>query len=157
MKDFSLYRKRIIPEECILLKGDEILSFEDNKLVTRWRTIHPRNDLDHGISAFFFDDGIKVSKFYQSDGSLVYWYIDIISHEWTDDSTLVVTDLLADVLIYPDGFVKVVDIDELSDALEDGKITQEQLTTALRLLDNLLKRIYSGKFKEIMSYIESYE
>lgn len=158
MKEFSLYRKRIIPEECILLKGDEIVSFESNKLVTKWSAIHPRPDLHHGISCFFLEDGIKVSKFYHEDGSLIYWYIDIISYEWTENETsLVITDLLADVLIYPDGFVKVVDIDELSDALEAGSISQDQLTSALRILDKLLKSIYDGSFSEIQNYIEKFE
>ena len=36
MKEFSLYRKRIIPDECILLKNDHIVSFENNRLVTTW-------------------------------------------------------------------------------------------------------------------------
>lgn len=156
MKDFAIYRKRIIPEECILLKGDEILSFENNSLITKWEVLHPREDFSHGISGYYLEDGFKVSKFLRKDGSLIYWYIDIISHEWTDENTLVVTDLLADILIYPDGFVKVVDIDELADALEDGKITKEQLSRALRVVDGLLKKIYSGEFKSVMENVEKF-
>ena len=39
MKEFSLYRRRIIPNECILLKDDEIVFFDNDKLVTRWNTM----------------------------------------------------------------------------------------------------------------------
>ena len=39
MKEFSLYRKRIIPDECILLKNDHIVSFENNRLVTTWSQV----------------------------------------------------------------------------------------------------------------------
>ena len=67
------------------------------------------------------------------------------------------TDLLADVLIYPDGFVKVVDLDELADAEEAGIITKEQLLKSLRTLDKLLGMIYSGDFKRIRDYVESFE
>ena len=66
-------------------------------------------------------------------------------------------DLLADVLIYPDGFVKVVDLDELADAEEAGIITKEQLLKSLRTLDKLLGMIYSGDFKRIRDYVESFE
>ena len=106
----------------------------------------------------FLEHGIKVSKFYYEDGRLLYWYIDIITHSWNEDkSSLTVIDLLADVLIYPDGFVKVVDLDELADAEEAGIITKDQLLKSLRTLDKLLGMIYSGDFKRIRDYVESFE
>lgn len=170
MKEFSLYRKRIIPKECILLKDDKIVSFEGNKLVTLWNVLRPKKDLHHGISCFFLSEGWKVSKFYDENNNLLYWYIDIISYEWKPDSrsdsfnpdsgnntSLYVTDLLADVIIYPDGFVKVVDVDELSDALESGDIDTATLCDSLRKLDGILKLIYSGEFEKLAGYVESFE
>ena len=158
MKEFSLYRRRIIPKECILLKDDEILSFKDDKLVTRWNTIRPKKDIKCGISCFFLTDGYKVSKFYGHDGSLLYWYIDIIAHQWdASSSSLYVTDLLADVIIYPDGFVKVVDVDELADAMETGDISTELLCDSLRKLNRILAMIYSGEFAQLANYIEQFE
>ena len=158
MKEFSLYRKRIIPKECILLKDDEILSFEDNRLVTRWNTIRPKKDIKCGISCFFLEEGYKVSKFYDHNDSLLYWYIDIISHEWDEaTASLYVTDLLADVIIYPDGFVKVVDVDELADAMETGDISTDLLCDSLRKLNRILAAIYSGEFKQLEQYIEKFE
>ncbi len=158
MKEFSLYRRRIIPKECILLKDDEIVFFEDSRLVTKWNTIRPKKDIHHGISCFFLAEGCKVSKFYGHDGSLLYWYIDIISHEWNENnSSLYVTDLLADVIIYPDGFVKVVDVDELADALEKKDISPEILCEALRKLNRILTDIYSGDFEKMKEFVESFE
>lgn len=158
MKEFSLYRRRIIPNECILLKDDEIVFFEEDKLVTRWNTIRPKKDIHHGISCFFLADGFKVSKFYGHDGSLLYWYIDIISHKWDKDTaSLYVTDLLADVIIYPDGFVKVVDVDELADALEKGDISTPTLCESLRKLNRILAMIYSDEFKKMKDFVESFE
>ena len=74
----TLYRKRIIPDECVLLKDDEILSYENNILVTKWKTLKPKKDLDHGFSCYFFDFGYKVSKFYDREHNLLYYYCDII-------------------------------------------------------------------------------
>ena len=43
-----LYRKRLIPEECIELK-DDILLYRDNELIiTKWNTLHPKKTLHHG-------------------------------------------------------------------------------------------------------------
>ena len=33
----KLYRRRIIPSECLLLKDDEILEQNDEFLITRWK------------------------------------------------------------------------------------------------------------------------
>ena len=66
-----------------------------------------------------------------------------------------VTDLLADVIIYPDGFVKVVDLDELVAALEARSISLDTLKSCLRKLDKLLGIIYSGNFPSLKAYLEA--
>lgn len=155
MADPILYRKRLIPEECILLKDDRILVRDDDKIITGWNTIKPRKDLHHGYSCYYLRDGFKVSKFYREDGSLLYWYCDIVSYEHqADTDTYIVTDLLADVIVYPDNFVKVVDIDELVTALDEKLITEETLKTSLMNLNHLLEIIYAGDFKRLQAPIE---
>ncbi len=158
MDEIKLYRKRIIPEECILLEDDVILHADPEVIVTKWNTIRPKKTLHHGYSCYFLERGFKVSKFYDHDGNLISWYCDIIKHTFDPASnTYVVTDLLADVIVYPDGFVRVVDLDELADALRDRLITQEDLQLALRRLDKLLSLIYKGAFGRLQRYIEAYE
>lgn len=160
MKNPILYRKRIIPEECIRLKDDEILYFSPTKhiLVTKWNALKTRSDLHHGCSCYFYDQGFKVSKFYQENGSLLYWYCDIIDAQFrADTGDFISTDLLADVIIYPDGFVKVVDLDELSNAFDSGALSATLLKTALNRLNSLLALIYSGDFCKYRQYLESFE
>lgn len=155
MADPILYRKRLIPEECILLKDDRVLVRDDEKIITGWRTIKPRKDLHHGYSCYYLQEGFKVSKFYREDDSLLYWYCDIVTYEHTPDTdTYIVTDLLADVIVYPDGFVKVVDIDELVTALNEKLITEETLKTSLMNLNSLLEIIYAGEFSRLQKPIE---
>ncbi len=150
-----LYRKRIIPEECILLKDDVILSFDENHLVTSWFSIRPKKDLHHGSSCYFLKEGFKVSRFCSKDNQLLCWYCDIVDFDYhSNENTLIVTDLLADVIIYPDGLVKVVDLDELVTALDCGKISLDTLKLCLLRLDKLLKIIYSGEFDHLKAYIE---
>lgn len=162
-----LFRKRLIPEECICLKDDEILHFstEDCILVTKWHALKPKKELHHGYSCYFWDKGFKISKFYRENGELLYWYCDIIDVDYpmsgssagTTAKDFISTDLLADVIIYPDGFVKVVDLDELTIAFENGSLSIELLKAALNRLSVLLNLIYSGEFSKYQQYLEQYE
>lgn len=152
-----LYRKRIIPDECIRLTEDELLYQDSSVLVTRWRTIRPKKSLHHGLSCYFLEKGYKVSKFYGHDGEFICWYCDIVDYEYDPaDNSYVFRDLLADVLIYEDGTVKVVDLDELADALEQKLITAADAASALKKLSGLLNVVYSGEFAEIRRFLNNF-
>lgn len=42
MTNLTLYRKRIIPDECILLKDDLILSCDEEHIITTWKALRPK-------------------------------------------------------------------------------------------------------------------
>ena len=155
MPNLKLFRRRFIPEEIVELKDDKILSMDKNNniIITKWNVLKPRNDIDHGISAYFINDGIKVSKIFNSDGNLVYWYCDIIETVH-DNNTYTFNDLLIDIIIHPDGKVEVVDMDEFADVMENGILTNNTIAKALRCANSLLKDIYSGNFGKYTRYIE---
>lgn len=158
MKIPTLYRKRLIPEECVLLKDDILLYRDEHILITNWNTLHPKKTLHHGLSCYFMEKGIKVSKFYDREGSLISWYCDIITYDYdavTD--TYIFTDLLADVIVYPDGSVRVIDLDELADAAEQKLISDDMMLKALRQLDALLRIIYKGGFEKMQKIINECE
>lgn len=54
-----------------------------------------------------------------------------------------------DVVLKNDGQVRILDADELADALEQGLIDQETACLALRRLHDLLSCIYSGDFSTL--------
>ena len=145
--------------ECVALSDDEILYQDDERIVTRWNTLKPKKDLHHGLSCYFLKEGYKVSKFMRRDGSLLYWYCDIVSHTFDPETdTYVFTDLLADVVIYPDHSVRVVDLDEVGTALKNDLITKEQSISLLDSLSSLLNIIYAKEpFKAIQDYIVKFE
>ncbi len=144
MKTWNLYRKRLIPDECIPLNKDITLYTDENLIITKWNTLKPRSDFHHGYSAYYLNEGCKISRFYDNDNKLVYWYCDIITHSVENKNDLIITDLLADVIIYPDGFVQILDIDELCDAKDKQLITDAQFFLAVKQLGSLLDIIYSG-------------
>ena len=157
MADPILYRRRLIPEECVLLKDDKLLHRDSRIIVTSWNTLKPRKDIHHGCSCYYLEDGFKVSRFYKEDGSLLYWYCDIVDYDYDEKTdTYVITDLLADVIIYPDGFVKVVDIDELATARDAGLLNDEMLKKSLLTLNHLLQIIYDGGFDDLQRPLEIY-
>lgn len=157
MSNLKLYRKRLIPNECILLKDDVLVHRSEEVLITTWKTLNPKTSFSHGCSCYFIKEGFKVSKFLRPDNSLLYYYCDIVEFEETAaEASLIVTDLLADVILYPDGTHKVVDLDELADAYEQGLITASQLTRSLRQLNKLLEIIQNGQFPALLKQMEAY-
>lgn len=151
----TLYRKRIIPSECTHLKDDIIVDQNAEYIVTKWKTLNPKTEFSHGSSCYFLQEGIKVSKMYRQDGSLLRWYCDIVDFEFNEqDASLTITDLLADVILYPDGRMEVADLDELAEALDKNLITKEQMTSCLRSLNHLLTLIYRDKFDRLQSYLD---
>jgi len=153
-----LFRRRIIPKECIHLKDDIIIYIDNDIIVTKWSALKPKKDLHHGFSCYFLKDGYKISKFYTENNNLLYWYCDIIEYEYSQkDNSFIFTDLLADVIVYPDGFIKVVDLDEFVEALDAGEISTDTLKLSLLRLNKLLTLIYEDKFEKLQNEIESRE
>lgn len=158
MPNLKLFRKRIIPDECVLLKDDIILSANEEFIITKWNTLKPKKDLHHGYSCFFLKEGFKISKFYREDNSLMCWYCDIVDYNYNEkEHSLTATDLLADVIVEPDGFVKVVDLDELADILEQHTLSEQLIVLSLRRLNHLLSLIYAGEFDNLKAHIEKWE
>lgn len=150
----KMYRKRLIPDECILLKDDVIVQRDQDEIITKWKTLHPKPDFSHGTSYYCLKEGWKISIFYKSDNSIAYTYCDIIDTTYdANTDTYVFTDLLADVIIDNTGFVRVVDLDELAEACSLGIISNEMLVRSLHQLNALLSIIYSGEFEKYLDVI----
>ncbi len=151
----KLYRRRFIPDEKILLKDDVIVSLNDDRLVTKWSVLTKRHDFTHGSSCCFLKNGWKISKFLDDNNKLVYWYCDIIEPEYnSEENSYTINDLLIDVIIYPDGRVEVVDVDEAALALRDNIMPKELVIKSLERLNALLQVIYSGRFELYSSFAE---
>lgn len=158
MSKTKLYRKRFIPNEIICLSNDIILHQDEKLVITKWVTLNPRIDIHHGISAYYIDLGYKVSKIYDKNNTLVYWYCDII-HTRMDKkmNEIIFEDLLVDVLVFENGKVQVLDLSELPEALDSNLITIDKLKDALRILDSLLRIIYQGNFSTLQAPVNNAE
>ena len=150
-----LFRRRFIPDENIELKDDMILALEPNLIITSWNVLKPRRDISRGVSAYFIDKGIKVSKVFDNAGQMVFWYCDIIETHYDEKENIYTfNDLLIDVVVYPDGQVEVLDMDEFADAMEQGILSVGTIAHAMRATDDLLHTIYAGEFEKYTHYID---
>ncbi|MCR5201882.1 MAG: DUF402 domain-containing protein [Lachnospiraceae bacterium] len=158
MSDIRLFRKRLIPLENIELKDDIVDLVNDDIILSHWHVLKPRKDIDRGISVYYLKKGIKISKEFDAKGNLVYYYCDIIDTDYNDTTKVYTfTDLLVDVLVYPDNSVKIVDLDEFAEALELSLISTPQVGHALKITDDLLKHIYNNEFDELIKPITDIE
>ncbi|TAH67735.1 MAG: DUF402 domain-containing protein [Anaerolineaceae bacterium] len=158
MSQFSLYRKRFIPNDFVHLKDDIILAMDENLIITKWRPLRPKKNMAGGVSAYYMDQGIKVSKIYNKNEQVIYWYCDIIQIKPGPSlESLIYEDLLIDVVVFEDGSIRILDFDELAEALEHHLITNKDAMQALRALDYLLKVIYRDGFDELQAPINQAE
>lgn len=151
----KLYRKRIIPDEMIYLKDDIILFNDNETIITKWESLKRRSDFKYGFSCYYLSHGYKISKFFTSSWEYLYTYCDIISAE-QKPGEIIFHDMLIDVIVMPDGFVKVLDLDEISEAYEGKLISTESLLSALNNADKLLKIIYSGGLQRLTAKMDGF-
>lgn len=145
-----ILRKRYIPDEVVDISGDEVIYHDEKRFITKWLPIKPRGDIAAGESCVYFEHGWKVSKFFRQDGSLKFWYCDIIHCDYdAEEDTYLFTDLLLDVIVQEEGHYEILDEDELEEALEKGIITPAIAEEAKTKLRQLVELIQAGRFGEL--------
>jgi len=149
----KIYRKRYLPPELTWLKDDEIVRHDSDIIITKWTSLKPRADFANGRSVYFLHKNYKISKFFDHSGNFVYYYCDIVRAEIVSDG-IIFHDLLVDIVLYPDGSSKVLDLDELAIALERREITQADTILALNTTNGLLREMYAGRFAEIARILD---
>ena len=117
-----------------------------------WLELIP-DDTRRVITAMYFPDGthgperqnypLTASEEYQPS----IWYVDIIEGtEYDEDGVAAFIDKYLDVIITPEGDVKVDDRDELDAAYASGELTKEQYDAALAEGEAILKA-YGGDIR----------
>lgn len=148
----EIYRKRFIPEECVLLKDDNIKHMDEEIIITDWSSLKPRKDFDSGRSIYYVKEGYKISEFFLN-GEKQFTYCDIIKTEINGEK-YIFTDLLVDVKIYMDNKIEVLDLDEIGDCLEKNIITKEECIMAINSLHKLLNLLYNNQLEILLKPFE---
>jgi len=99
---------------------------------------------DKFIETYFLDRWFNIYEIQDPlDGTLKAWYCNISFPPEFVDNTLVYRDLELDLLVYPDGTQKVLDLDEFNDLPLDPQVRR----SALQAL-NELQGLFSSKSNE---------
>ncbi len=147
----TILRKRYIPDEIIDISDDKIIYESDELLITEWVPKHARDDIKNGKSYAYVNKGYKISEVYNHQNEFDHYYCDIMDITYNKaTNTYLEIDLLVDVVLYPDGRIKVLDLNELADARRESRITEEQMLDSLEKANQLLSIIYDGKFEELL-------
>jgi len=109
--------------------------------------------LDTGYWAVWFlfkDRPFDVGRFYRPDGTWTGYYVDVLEPvRWTgaDPTTLEpMVDLFLDLWIAPTGQFMVLDEDEFADAIDQKRLTRDQVVHARRVLEELIRETERGWF-----------
>jgi len=79
---------------------------------------------------------------YLPDNTVSLWYVDVIDAiEYDEDGVAAFIDKYLDVIITPQGDIKIDDRDELDEAFHSGELSKEQYDSALRECDLILEEM----------------
>lgn len=88
-----------------------------------------------------------VKLMYEPWGWIDRWYVDLVGIRWADAGTLELEDLFVDVIVEGNGpTYRIIDLEELADALLDGKVSVETMHEPLHRLQRFLDdHLHGGK------------
>ena len=128
--------EKVTEKQIWRFNGEDIIVC-DNGL--KWISILPQNDF------------YCITVMMNANDDILLWYIDMVAEQGIDvDSIPYFDDLYLDLVIYPNGMIKVDDMDELEEALLRKDITEEQFNLAIST-SNKLK---NGLLSDIDSFID---
>jgi predicted RNA-binding protein associated with RNAse of E/G family len=98
---------------------------------------------DRFLEYYYFSRCYAIWRVAQADGRLKGWYCNIAEPVEEQAGDLVFTDLLLDVLVYPDGRYEILDRDEFTRACAEG-LSPAQSARAETAVSQILERIRTG-------------
>lgn len=141
--NISLLTAVKVKEKLVVdMNGKDVVVIDDN---FRWLEIYPDNNKNVALTAII-----------SSQNEILQWYFDIAKNtDFTENGVPYIDDLYLDVVMYPSGKIKMIDQDELQEALDSGDITKSDFDLAYRVADKLVKDI-DGKLNELTDFTYKY-
>jgi predicted RNA-binding protein associated with RNAse of E/G family len=145
-----------LPDKVLDLYDD--LVFRSEKVVVGRARIRSANSvvfdgkvvLASGYGIVYFEmmrKWFSVGKIWNSEGQHTGYYCDIITPPRVlEDGVVEVTDLFLDLWVAPDLRYKVLDEEELEDALKKGWITKRLYEAAKKEVKKLVALVEQGRF-----------
>ena len=147
----SITKKRYIQIVNTELNGIvSVLYIDDVSNVSRWeypdKTITVCEAGMKWLEILPYDENYLITAMLNSDDVIDVWYIDIFAgYGFDSDQVAYYDDLYLDLIVRPNGDIKIDDMDELEDAFANKIITKElfdlALLTQAKLENGILRNI----------------
>lgn len=113
-------------------------------------------DVDYRWVEFYdYNSKVKLTAIYDGNNKIVEWYFDIAKEIGKENNIPYEEDLYLDVVVTPGGEVKLLDEDELKDALESGQITNLDYENAYKEANKLVDKL-NNKKDELQEFTNKY-
>lgn len=105
-------------------------------------------------SFFFLGEWYSVIKYYKDHQNALGYYININTPPKLDNGTIIISDLFLDLWVYPDYSYKVLDRNELDEALNKGVIQWELYNKILKTKEEVIQLIVNKRLpdQQIIDY-----
>ena len=141
--NISLLTAVKVKEKLVVdMNGKKVVVLDDN---FRWLEVYPDNNKNIAASIIINDKN-----------EILQWYFDIAKDTgMTENGVPYIDDLYLDVILYPSGELKMIDQDELQEALDSDDITKQDFEMAYRVAESLMNDI-EGKVEKLTDFTFKY-
>lgn len=113
-------------------------------------------DNNYKLLGFYdYNSKVKLSAFYDNNNEIIEWYFDIAKEIGKEKNVPYEDDLYLDVVVRPDGVIKLLDENELKHALDKYEITNEEYKMAYEEANKLIAQL-KGNVKKLKIFTDKY-
>ena len=113
-------------------------------------------DNNYKLLGFYdYNSKVKLSAFYDNNNEIIEWYFDIAKEIGKEKNVPYEDDLYLDVVVRPDGVIKLLDENELKHALDKYEITNEEYKMAYEEANKLIVQL-TGNVKKLKIFTDKY-
>lgn len=113
-------------------------------------------DNNYKLLGFYnYNSKVKLSAFYDNNNEIIEWYFDIAKEIGKENGVPYEDDLYLDVVVRPDGRIKLLDENELKCALDKYEITKEEYKMAYEEANKLIAQL-TGNVEKLKTFTDNY-
>ena len=154
MKIHLIYRR--LPNE-VIERDDELVADLGKILIAKTEIrgmgkpliLDGEKLIDNGYYMLYFafmNEKYDILKIYDPQLKFKGIYVDVLKYTNRWDNVIEMLDLFLDILIFPDGRYRLLDKEEIEEALKSGYIEKKVYEEAYATARNIIKRIEKGSF-----------
>lgn len=107
------------------------------------------------LEFYDYSSKVKLTAIYDENNEIIEWYFDIAREIGKDNGVPYEDDLYLDVVVTPNGDIKLIDEDELKEAYNKREMTTEEYKNAYKEAENLMNKLKNNKDR-LKEYTDRY-